>query len=100
MVKAKGLKVNFETTGGISRTFAEEPERLKVEKVYRAQNGLLKVDQKHDTRFNLVLPAQLYRAFEEVAEREVGKRERTSVIEHLMIEYCRENGVEIVEKEV
>lgn len=85
---------------GIQRVFFEEEESdaLKIEKVYTAGNGLLKIEQKHDTRMNLVLPEQLLEVFGEITERKVGKREKSAVIEHLMIEYCKANGAEIIER--
>lgn len=100
MARKQSAKLAVTKRGGISGALAER-KPPSIDGVVRGSNGLLKVDQLHNARFNLVLPEQLLDAFTEIAERTAGKRERSAVVEHLIIGYCKENGAQVNEvKEV
>jgi hypothetical protein len=45
----------------------------------------------------MVMPPQLMEAFERITEKEHGPRSKSAVMEHLIISYCKENGVNIEE---
>lgn len=77
--------------------FVPDEKTLTLEGVYRTRKGLYKMEQPHTQRLNMVLPPQLLEAFETVVEREHGARSKSAVIESLIIEYCKDNGVSIGE---
>lgn len=77
--------------------YIPQPSEPTLGGVYRTHKGLYKMEQPHTQRLNMVMPPQLLEAFESVTESEHGPRSRSAVIEHLMIEYCKEHGVRIDE---
>lgn len=96
MSKRQAPKLDAATPGsGIGGVFLTESKPLALDGVYKTHKGLYKMEQPHTQRLNMVLPPQLLSAFEKITEREQGPRSKSAVIEHLMIEYCKEHGVSI-----
>ena len=81
---------------GICPSPVENAEPV-IDRVFRGPNGLLKVGQLHDTRFNLVLPEQLMDVFTMITTNHFGSRSKSEVVEHLMLGFCEAYGVKLNE---